>query len=88
MELYPLNPTIKRAVERSVEIAGEAVRQLRQLDDSIASAISDARKIVDVRTILAHGYRKFDPDIILSIVRVHLSLMRHEVDALRAPEPL
>lgn len=86
IELYPLDPTIKRAVERSVEIAGEAVRQLRELDESIASAITDARKMVAVRTILAHDYRKVDPEVLLTVVRHHLPSMLREVLALRIAE--
>ena len=86
IELYPLDPTMKRAVERAVEITGEAVRQLSRLDDATAANITDARNIVALRTILAHDYRKIDPDVILTVIRRHLPNMRREVLSLRAGE--
>ena len=86
IELYPLHPTIRRAVERSVEITGEAVWQLRQVDETIAAGITVAREIVAVRTILAHDYRKVDPEVILTVVRQYLPSMLREILALRPGE--
>ena len=43
----------KRAVERNIEIIGEATNRIIQKDDTIA--LSNSRKIVDTRNRIIHG---------------------------------
>jgi uncharacterized protein with HEPN domain len=44
----------KRAVERNIEIIGEAVSRILKVDPSIK--ISNTRKIIDTRNRIIHGY--------------------------------
>lgn len=44
----------KRAVERELEIIGEAVSRIMKKDSTIQ--ITNARKIVDTRNRIIHGY--------------------------------
>ena len=46
-EIYRRDIRIKRAVERNIEIIGEAMNRILTLDDSFQ--LSNARKIVDTR---------------------------------------
>lgn len=70
----------KRAVERNIEIIGEALNRILQLDPSIA--ISNARKIVDTRNRIIHGYDSVSDDVIWSIVVTHLPILHSEVKEL------
>ncbi len=53
-EHYDGNHLLQDAVERNLITIGEAVNQLLKHDPKIA--ISNARKIVDLRNRLTHGY--------------------------------
>lgn len=70
----------KRAVERDVEIIGEAANRILKLHPGIA--ITDVRKIIDTRNRIIHGYDSVSDDIIWSIVLKHLPKLLEEVDAL------
>ena len=56
----------KRAVERNIEIIGEAVNRILKLDSNFP--INNARKIVDTRNRISHGYDSVSDDIIWSII--------------------
>ena len=71
------NFLIRRAVERNIEIIGEAMNRILKSDSTIA--ITNARKIVDTRNYIIHGYDSLTPDILWSIVINHLPLLKSEV---------
>ena len=48
------------AVERQMEIAGDALGQLRKLDAAIFGKIPDGDLVVAFRNVLAHGYATLD----------------------------
>lgn len=54
--LYIENKLLKRAVERELEIIGEAANRLLQLNPEFP--LDNARKIVDLRNWIIHGYDK------------------------------
>ena len=51
-EIYQNDLRTKRAVERNIEIIGEAMNRILKLDSEIV--ISNPRKIVDVRNRIIH----------------------------------
>jgi len=70
----------KRAIERNVEIIGEAAnRILKQLPDI---AITDVKKIIDTRNRIIHGYDSVSDEIIWAVVVKHLPKLYEEVTAL------
>ena len=71
---------LRRAIERNVEIIGEAMNRILRIDESIA--ITNARKIVDARNYIIHGYDSLSPDILWSMVINHLPRLKNEVIAL------
>lgn len=71
---------LKRAVERNIEIIGEAVKRIINQQPDIA--ISNPRKIVDTRNRISHGYDSVSDDIIWSIVIRDLPKLEDEVDLL------
>ncbi len=77
---YKENRLLRRAVERELEIIGEAANRLLRIDSTIP--IDNARKIVDVRNFVIHGYDKVDDAIIWSIVTRHLPILKNQVEQL------
>jgi len=62
IDSYQENKIVRRAVEREIEIIGEAVNRILKQKESIQ--INNARKIVDTRNWVIHGYDNVD-DIII-----------------------
>lgn len=77
---YERNKQLRRAVERELEIIGEAVNHLLDLDESIA--IDNARRIVDLRNFVIHGYDKVDNVIIWGVISRDLPKLKEQVDKL------
>lgn len=71
---------LQRAVERSIEIIGEAMNRILKLDSEIQ--ITNARKIVDTRNYIIHGYDSLLPDMLWSIVINHLPILKEEIKQL------
>ena len=70
----------KRAVERNLEIIGEAMKRI--LDQNPNLNLTNARKIVDARNRIIHGYDSVSDDVIWSIVINHLPKLEIEVNEL------
>jgi uncharacterized protein with HEPN domain len=70
----------RRAIERNIEIIGEAMSRLLNKDASIQ--LSNARKIVDTRNRIIHGYDSVSNEIIWNIVTQYLPLLKQEVGKL------
>ena len=79
-EIYQRDVRTRRAVERNIEIIGEAMNRILKKDESII--ITNSRKIVDVRNIIIHGYDAVSDDIIWGIVIKHLPILQIEVEEL------
>ncbi|MBO7587647.1 MAG: DUF86 domain-containing protein [Bacteroidales bacterium] len=71
------NTLLQNAVERNIEIIGEAVNSLLKISPEIS--ITSARKIVNTRNLLIHGYDSVDTATIWVIVRKHLPVLKEEV---------
>jgi len=70
----------RRAIERNIEIIGEAMSRILLKDESIK--LSNSRKIVDTRNRIIHGYDSVSDDIIQSIILQHLPLLKSEAAGL------
>ncbi|MBK7130274.1 MAG: photosystem P840 reaction center protein PscD [Crocinitomicaceae bacterium] len=70
----------KRAIERNIEIIGEAVNRILSHYPNIA--ITSSRKIVDTRNRISHGYDSVSDDIIWAIVMRDLPVFKTEIDRL------
>lgn len=74
---YQNNLTVKRAIERELEIIGEAVKRI--LNEQPDFQLSNARRIVDLRNYIIHGYDAIDDETIWGIVNKHVPLLEHEI---------
>jgi uncharacterized protein with HEPN domain len=73
---------LRSAVERQLEIAGEAVRRLQSLDARLASQIGEHRRIIAFRNIIAHGYDGVDDDIIWQAITEKLPVLISDAEKL------
>lgn len=80
LEEYVKNKTKRRAVERELEIIGEAVNKLLKINPAIE--ISYARQIVDLRNKVIHAYDNVNDIVIWSVIMNHLPKLKLEVDKL------
>ena len=79
-EEYLRDIKTKRAVERNLEIIGEAVYRIRRKDS--AFHFENTEKIIGTRNRIIHGYDKVSDDLIWSIVVNHLPKLKEEVNSL------
>jgi uncharacterized protein with HEPN domain len=70
----------RRGVERELEIIGEAAGKILKIDSTIK--IDNARKIVDLRNWVIHGYDKIDDVIIWGIVSKQLPVLKEQIQNL------
>lgn len=70
----------RKAVERNIEIIGEALNRILKVHPEIA--ITDSRKIVDTRNRIIHGYDSITPDILWLIIKRSLPVLRDEINEL------
>ena len=80
INVYMANKQLRRAVERELEIIGEAAHNILILDPDIK--IENARKIVDLRNWVIHGYDRVDDIIIWGIVTTHLTVLKGQIELL------
>ena len=76
-EEFTNNYMLRRAVERNVEIMGEAMNRVLKAEPNIH--ITNARKIVDTRNYIIHAYDSLSADILWSIIVNHLPLLEKEL---------
>lgn len=74
---YSSDVKTKRAVERNLEIIGEAVNRISKKDENIE--ITDKRKIISVRNRIIHGYDQVSDELIWSIITQYLPVLEKEV---------
>ena len=79
---YQNNKLLRRAVERELEIIGEAASRILKHDNNFP--LEDARRIVDLRNWVIHGYDKVDDVIIWGIISIHIPKLKNRVDDLLA----
>ncbi|MBN9215574.1 MAG: DUF86 domain-containing protein [Microbacterium sp.] len=73
---------LRSAVERQLEILGEALVRLRRDDPHLADRISDLRKIIGMRNILAHEYGDIDYETVWVVVAKYIEPLIAELDRL------
>lgn len=71
----------KRAVERNIEIIGEAMSRILNVEPDIL--LSNSRKIVDTRNRIIHGYDSVSDDVIWLIVIRYLPVLDKEIKEIK-----
>ena len=79
-EEYEQDKLIRRAVERELEIIGEAMNRILSVDPKIN--IPDARKIVGIRNKIIHGYDDIDDVIVYTVATKYLAQLKLDIELL------
>jgi Uncharacterized conserved protein len=79
-ENYKSNSILKRAIERNLEIIGEAMNRL--VKENPEFTIENAIRIIGLRNQIIHGYDSVSDENIWGIVTIHLPKLKSEVNSL------
>lgn len=77
---YRPHVMLKRAVERDLEIIGEAVNRIIKRDPGYLGKISQAKAIIGLRNEVIHGYDSISDENIWSVLVNHLPKLKVEVE--------
>jgi uncharacterized protein with HEPN domain len=77
---YSQNILLKRAVERDLEIIGEAVHRILKQDSDFK--IENAKKIIGLRNQIIHSYDNISDENIWAIVQKHIPILKEEIERL------
>jgi len=77
---YKKNILLKRAVERNLEIIGEAMNRILAIEPDFP--IENARRIVGLRNQIIHGYDSVSDENIWAIIINHLPKLQMEINNL------
>ncbi len=80
---YQASDLLRSAVERKFEIVGEALNRIRQTDEEALEEITEYRKIIGFRNILAHGYDAISDEIVWEICGESLDILLTDIERLR-----
>jgi len=81
---YRKNTMLKRAVERDLEIIGEAINRIVKRDASYIDKITEAKAIISLRNQVIHAYDNISDENIWSVLIKHLPILNDEVKKLIA----
>jgi uncharacterized protein with HEPN domain len=79
---FNANLMVRSAVERQLEILGEALNRLRREDPETAARVPGLDKIVGMRNIIAHEYGEIDYEILWRAATVGVPALIPVLDAL------
>ena len=87
-EAFVEDDLLRSAVERQLEIIGEALSQLAKVDPQIADNVPELRRIIAFRNILVHGYSAVDYDTVWRLIEDKLPELQSNLTMLlRAADP-
>ena len=77
---YKSNTILKRAIERDLEIIGEAINRIITRDPDYP--IENAKRIVGLRNQIIHAYDNISDENIWSIITKHIPGLKIEINKL------
>ena len=82
LSYYRRDRLFRQAVERNLEIIGEAIWRISRYDAETASRISELRRIIAFRNRLIHGYDLLDDELVWETVKAEVPVLLSEVEGL------
>jgi uncharacterized protein with HEPN domain len=77
---YEGNTMLKSAVQWQLSVIGEALNKALKTDPQLI--ITNARKVVDMRNKLIHGYDEVEDNVVWNVIIKYLPLLKDEVERL------
>jgi uncharacterized protein with HEPN domain len=87
VEEYLQDDLRQAAIERQLEVAGDALGQLRKRDPVLFARIPDGDLIVAFRNVLAHGYATLDHRRVYDVASNRVALLQQVLEQLLAEIP-
>ncbi len=72
---YKNDRAFRSAVERELQIIGEAMAQLDHVSHETAEKVSEHRNIIGFRNIIVHGYDQLNPQTVWNVIEVKLNVL-------------
>ena len=72
---------LQRAIERDLEIIGEAIRKIIDIDPTIT--ITSAKNIIGLRNIISHAYDSVEPEMIWGIIQNNIPVLADEIKKIK-----
>lgn len=84
---YASNEIVRLAVERLLEIVGEALSVALRIDPTLQDRFPDLRRAVGLRNRIIHGYDDINDAVIWDIVRTNVPPLATELGVLLGDAP-
>ncbi len=81
---YKTDIKTKKAIERNLEIIGEAMTRILKIDNNFP--ITNAKNIIGTRNRIIHSYDKISDEVIWTIIIRELPLLKEQIDKLSLEE--
>lgn len=75
------NIILQRAVERDLEIIGEAIRKMVEINPNIQ--ITASKNIIGLRNIISHAYDSVEPEMLQGIIQKNIPILMNEIRDLK-----
>lgn len=72
---------LQRAVERDLEIIGEAIRKIIEINPQIE--ITASKNIIGLRNIISHAYDSVEPEMLWGIIQKNIPVLADEIRNLK-----
>ncbi len=82
VEDYKRDRVFRSALERELQIVGEAMLQLDNIKPEISENIAEHRNIIGFRHVLVHGYDSLDPDTVWNVVETKINILLEQAQSL------
>lgn len=80
-EEYKAQLVLKRAIERDLEIIGEAVKGIKTIDEGLE--ISSSKKIIGLRNLIIHAYDNIEDELIWGIIQKDIPKLKEDIERLK-----
>ncbi|MCF8220886.1 MAG: DUF86 domain-containing protein [Cryomorphaceae bacterium] len=68
---------LRRAAERDLEIIGEAIRNILEIEPTIE--ITSVKNIIGLRNLISHAYDSIEPEMIWGIIQNNIPTLSSEI---------
>jgi len=72
---------LQRAIERDLEIIGEAIRKIIDINPDVQ--ITASKNIIGLRNIISHAYDSVEPEMLWGIIQRNVPVLADEIRALK-----
>ena len=72
---------LQRAVERDLEIIGEAIRKIITIKPNVQ--ITASKNIIGLRNIISHAYSSVEPELLWGIIQKNIPVLAEEIRKLK-----